>query len=208
MGCDPGLVHGVLFTVPYQSESQPIEKVWAVMKQYVAAQNRRGRTSEQLRRDVLSGFYGTSDGRHAGVTAELCQKFIGHSKKEVTRWICADPLLRGLFPEGVQACVDTLNPAVSDAYTGRAGRMVIPLDADGDLLVHPAHDNAPELDPDVPEDAALQQLIATTNAQYGAAAAPTKQARAARKQRKTLQPPQKRQKTTPRRRVAVPAPYE
>lgn len=219
MGCDPGSVHTVLYTVPYMSESQPVERVWAVMKHFVAKKHHRGRTAQQLRVDIIDGFYGTDDGTHSGVTAQHCQRFIEHAKKEVNGWISADPFLTALFPRDIAPTVDALTASIADAYLRHCGGMVIPLDADGDPLVHPAFDEGTvALDLTQSEDAALEELITATNAQYGAAAPQPKRAkpRAARaaaakpkaRAKGSLQPPAKRQKTLPRRRCAAPAPYE
>lgn len=208
MGCDPGDVHQVLFTVPYMSETQPMEKVWAKVKNYVASVHKRGRTTDELRADVITGFYGSADCRQKPVTAGDCQKFIGHAKKEVDGWIRADAALRDLFPAGVEPGVDTLSAAVSAAYTAKAGSMVIPIDSNGELVEHPA---LPDIDLSNSDDAALAALIASTNAMYGAAAAKPKRSKPRGKQRKSLnlaEPVQKRAKTTPKRRCAAPAPYD
>lgn len=71
----------LIFTPPYNSECQPIEKVWAYVKGFVARAYKEGRTLEMLRQQTLDGFYGAQDGGHAGVSPELCSKYINHCQR-------------------------------------------------------------------------------------------------------------------------------
>ena len=57
----------LLFTVPYWASSQPIEQVWAFVKNYVALRWFPGRTTRQLRSQILCGMYGRA---RAGEIAE------------------------------------------------------------------------------------------------------------------------------------------
>jgi hypothetical protein len=80
--------HRVIWTPPYQCEFQPIEKVWAYVKAYVARAYAKGRTPGLLREQTLAGFYGDRQG-HAGITADYCRKLIEHVKKYANDRIAA-----------------------------------------------------------------------------------------------------------------------
>jgi hypothetical protein len=78
--------HDVIWTVPYCFESQPIEQLWAYVKNFVSWAWTGSRGVAQLRSDILAGFYG--DGKaHKGVSAELCQKFIARAHAHLNGWI-------------------------------------------------------------------------------------------------------------------------
>ena len=48
----------IIWTVPYWAKSQPIELVWAYIKNYVARMYHPGRTHKDLRKQILTGMYG------------------------------------------------------------------------------------------------------------------------------------------------------
>ena len=48
----------IIWTVPYWAKSQPIELVWAYIKNYVARMYHPGRSHKDLRRQILAGMYG------------------------------------------------------------------------------------------------------------------------------------------------------
>ena len=48
----------LIFTVPYWASSQPIENVWAYVKNYVALRYFVGRKMAQLRSQIICGMYG------------------------------------------------------------------------------------------------------------------------------------------------------
>jgi len=50
----------VLHTLPYECDSQAIEKVWADVKRFVATQNTNTRTPAQVAQHLRWGFYGMS----------------------------------------------------------------------------------------------------------------------------------------------------
>lgn len=64
--------YNLLYTPPYTPTTQPIEKVWGYVRNYVAKLYSNGRTIGQLKNQTLTGFCGEIDGNHAGVTAEIC----------------------------------------------------------------------------------------------------------------------------------------
>ena len=91
----------LVFTVPYWASSQPIEQVWAYIKNYVALRYFPGRTMSQLRSQVICGMYGIAmagglnkcwtEARglkvHTGLTPELAMKFIRHSQEAINDFI-------------------------------------------------------------------------------------------------------------------------
>ena len=87
--------HQLIFTPPYESESTPIEKVWAKMKQFVASVHFAKRKPDQVLTDIREGFYGGQ--RCSGVSAADVQSYIVHAKKTMTQWIQEVPLLREAF---------------------------------------------------------------------------------------------------------------
>ena len=98
----------LVFTVPYWASSQPIEQLWAYVKNYVALRWFPGRTMAQLRSQIICGFYGAiRAGRiaenikepaglklHTGLTAELAQKLIDHSNKAVNDFINSNKYIK------------------------------------------------------------------------------------------------------------------
>lgn len=91
--------HQLVYTPPYESESTPIEKVWAKMKQFVAKVHFAKRKPPQVLVDIREGFYGGA--RCDGVTAEDVQSYIRHTKKTMTQWLQTVPVLRDAFGPGV-----------------------------------------------------------------------------------------------------------
>jgi hypothetical protein len=69
--------HGyeLVYTPPYQPAVQPIERLWAYIKNYVASRYRTGRGMRELLAQTYQGFYGDGD-KHAGVDHVLCAKMI------------------------------------------------------------------------------------------------------------------------------------
>jgi hypothetical protein len=76
----------VIFTPPYNSMCQPIEEIWAYVKNYVAARYTVGRTEAQLRQQTLDGFYGDGGG-HAAVSGALCSDFIRHTHEYLDKFV-------------------------------------------------------------------------------------------------------------------------
>ena len=80
----------IIWTVPYWAKSQPIELVWAYIKNYVARMYHPGRSHKDLRRQILAGMYG-GPGRngqvHEGLTAELAAKLIAHTHTHINKFI-------------------------------------------------------------------------------------------------------------------------
>ena len=68
----------VIFSPPYESEAEAIEKVWAKVKQFVAKKDHMKRTPTEVRQHIADGFYGCSD--FDGVTAGDCISYVSHAK--------------------------------------------------------------------------------------------------------------------------------
>ena len=85
----------LIYTPPYSPNLQPIETVWAMVKNHVAHKFRRGRKMAQLLEDTRAGFYGTVESKYKGVTAEACQSIIAKCHNFANRIIENDDLLEG-----------------------------------------------------------------------------------------------------------------
>ena len=85
----------IIFTVPYWAKSQPIELVWAYIKGYVARQYHPGRSSKDLRKHILQGMYGSPDGKHTGLDADLASKIILKTHKFINEFAQKQPELNG-----------------------------------------------------------------------------------------------------------------
>jgi transposase len=86
--------HQLIYTPPYLPGVQPIERLWAYVKNYVASQYHSGRTMPQLLQQTYKGFYGDGQG-HAGVTADLSANVIRHSMDYCNYLIEQDDSLDG-----------------------------------------------------------------------------------------------------------------
>jgi transposase/DNA modification methylase len=86
--------HQLIYTPPYLPGVQPIERLWAYVKNYVASQYQSGRTMPQLLQQTYKGFYGDGQ-RHAGVTADLSANVIRHSMDYCNYLIEQDDSLDG-----------------------------------------------------------------------------------------------------------------
>jgi hypothetical protein len=106
--------HCLLHTPPYEHESTPIERVWAVAKGHAARVHVGTRTPDQLRVELLEGFYGSD--RCSGVTTEHVTNFIRSADACITGWIRSIDLLRAAYPHG------TATEAMTIASYGEAER--------------------------------------------------------------------------------------
>jgi len=103
----PALRSYAVYTIPYECETQPIEKVWSVVKHWVSTQNTNKRTPKQMVEHLRWAFYGMPSDRRSellpgskaptGITAQLCKKIIGHVDKHLNSWINTLPNIRHLF---------------------------------------------------------------------------------------------------------------
>jgi hypothetical protein len=82
------------------SEITAVNQQGAFVKGYVARSYEEGRTLEILRQQTLDGFYGNVNGSHAGVTRDLCDKYINRCqrycdlfiKEHISGALCLDDL--------------------------------------------------------------------------------------------------------------------
>ena len=114
----------LVFTVPYWASSQPIEQVWAYVKQFVAFRWFPGRTMTQLRQQIICGMYGAHRAPestrswtepkglkvHTGLTHELTMKFILHSEKAIDEFILNNRYIKhmGCVGQWSQGDIDRL----------------------------------------------------------------------------------------------------
>ena len=110
----------VVFTVPYWASSQPIEQVWAYVKQFVALRWFPGRTMAQLRQQIICGMYGALRApestrswtepkglaSHTGLTHELAMKFILHSQNAIDDFILNNRYIKHMGRVGTWSRAD------------------------------------------------------------------------------------------------------
>lgn len=123
-GLTAGL-HKVVWTVPYMSECNPIEIVWAKSKGHAASKNDAKSSVASVKSAMLDGLYGDGQG-FDGVTAAFCTRIIGHAKAFLKQWIDGSPALCALLAGSRSTDIDSLT-AVRRALYGpivRAHRAV------------------------------------------------------------------------------------
>lgn len=77
----------LIYTPPYTPEVQPIEKVWAYIKHFIASLFTPHRTASILLSHTILAFYGDPPSIHPGVTAELCSSLIDHANEWCNQFI-------------------------------------------------------------------------------------------------------------------------
>lgn len=92
----------LLFTPPYNSECQPIEKIWAKVKKFVANQYTSDRSLEITRMQTLDGFYGSPPNDYVGITSNFCNSCINHVIKYCD-WFCHESIA------GIEKMMDLVN---------------------------------------------------------------------------------------------------
>jgi len=115
----------VLHTLPYECDSQAIEKVWADVKRFVATQNTNTRTPAQVAQHLRWGFYGMSQSelsallpgtkppRQNGVSP-ICHKFVECAEKYLNSWIPSLSLIKSTFPASTPPEGHTLSSIDAD----------------------------------------------------------------------------------------------
>ena len=93
-----------IYTPPYTPTVQPIEMIWAYVKNYVARQYTKNRNKQQLVEQTRRGFYGHPATKHRGVTAHLCTKLINHCHKWSNKFIEQDLELDGSVDQCTRIC--------------------------------------------------------------------------------------------------------
>jgi hypothetical protein len=121
-GLPPGVKHELLYTVPYECESQPIEQLWRTVKSRVGGLHTNSRGAKLLLEQTIDAFYGSTDSapgvKRTQITPERCKKWIEKSIDVVSEWFtafkktCTDGLFQGMVPfsltQGSSAAVSAL----------------------------------------------------------------------------------------------------
>ena len=89
--------HGfqLLYTPPYQCDTQPIEMLWAYVKNYVGRVMGDDHSVAAVTQLTRQGFYGDEANNHAPADAAFCQRLIEHTHKWLNAWIERDEELSG-----------------------------------------------------------------------------------------------------------------
>ena len=89
--------HGfqLLYTPPYQCDTQPIEMLWAYVKNYVGRVMGDDHSVAAVTQLTRQGFYGDEANNHAPADAAFCQRLIEHTHKWLNAWIKRDEELSG-----------------------------------------------------------------------------------------------------------------
>ncbi len=97
--------HELLYTVPYECESQPIEQLWRTVKSRVAGQHTNNRGAKLLLEQTIDAFYGSSDSvpgvKRTQITPERCKKWIDKSIDVVSEWFAAFRKAKGDLFQGI-----------------------------------------------------------------------------------------------------------
>src|SRR6185436_13924729 len=104
--------HGyqTIYTPPYECETQPIELLWAYVKNYVARVMGDDHSVETVTRLTRQGFYGDAANSHAPVDAVLCSKLIKHVHKYLDAFIEKDEELDGSLSKLGEVLVPAVDP--------------------------------------------------------------------------------------------------
>jgi hypothetical protein len=106
----------LIYTPPYQCESQPIEMLWAYVKNYVGRVMGNDHSIETVTHLARQGFYGDLENNHSPVDADLCQRLINHVHKWCNTFISSDDELDGSMENLVECFVpsDDMFDAIDD----------------------------------------------------------------------------------------------
>ena len=100
----------LIYTPPYQCESQPIEMLWAFVKNYVGRVMGNDHSIETITQLARQGFYGDVNNNHTAVDADLCQRLINHVLKWCNRFIASDDELSGSMEQLEEVFVPADDP--------------------------------------------------------------------------------------------------
>ena len=106
-----------IYTPPYQCDTQPIEMLWAYVKNYVGRVMGDDHSVAAVTQLTRQGFYGDEANNHAPADAAFCQRLIDHTHKWLNQWIERDEELSGEIGhlDGPDAEADDLWDAMDDA---------------------------------------------------------------------------------------------
>jgi hypothetical protein len=108
-GNDP-LFHKIIFTPPYEPNTQPRENLWGYSKNSRSFIKSRG--VKVLRHQTRMGFYGDGK-RHWPFDKAMATKFVARSTRYVNEWLASDQVLRGcgelgaLCDQGVRTYIES-----------------------------------------------------------------------------------------------------
>jgi hypothetical protein len=129
----------LLYTPPYQCESQPIELLWAYVKNYLGRQMKNDHSVATVTQLTRAGFYGDEQSGHGAADAGLCNRLIEHVHKWCNAFIRSDDELVGTIDAIEDVAVppdDIFNDMDNDAEVKAA------LLADSDSSDEEQFDNA------------------------------------------------------------------
>lgn len=90
------LGYDVIFTPPYCPTLQPIELVWASVKNRVRDWLYNKRSMQETRKHILQGFYGRPEKNWPEITKENCENLITKVvTKECPKFVALDDKLSG-----------------------------------------------------------------------------------------------------------------
>lgn len=89
----------LVYTPPYQCEAQPIEMLWAYVKNYVGRQMSSDHSVAGVTQLTRAGFYGDEVNNHAAVDADLCGRLIKHVHTWCNAFIALDIELHGTLDQ-------------------------------------------------------------------------------------------------------------
>jgi hypothetical protein len=89
----------LVYTPPYQCEAQPIEMLWAYVKNYVGRRMGSDHSVAAVTRLTRAGFYGDEVNNHAAVDADLCGRLIKHVHAWCNAFIASDIELHGTLDQ-------------------------------------------------------------------------------------------------------------
>ena len=101
----------LLYTPPYYCECQPIELLWAHVKNYVGRRMSTDHSVAAVTELARKGFYGDPNNQHAAADATLCSKLFDHVYSWCNAFITADAELTG----SLEQLGDVFTPA-DDAF--------------------------------------------------------------------------------------------
>jgi hypothetical protein len=101
----------LIYTPPYFCECQPIELLWAHVKNYVGRQMGADHSVAAVTELARNGFYGDPTNNHAAADAALCSKLFNHVYSWCNAFITADTELTG----SLERLGDVFTPA-DDAF--------------------------------------------------------------------------------------------
>jgi len=85
----------IIYTPPYECECQPIELLWAYVKNYVARVMGDDHSVATVTQLTRQGFYGDPANDHAAVDKALCSKLLAHAHNYLDAFIEKDEELDG-----------------------------------------------------------------------------------------------------------------